>query len=112
VQFPHFFYNLQHPVLQRNLAHDKKKDFFYISKTVNYFGGNMKDAIKNLIIVNERHYIYHLTPKGIQAKANLTVQFLKRKMAEYDQLQTKIEELDQEVQRLSELGLLSTTNVN
>ena len=51
-------------------------------------------------------YIYHLTPKGIQAKANLTVQFLKHKMTEYDQLKVEIKELDQEVQRLSELGLL------
>ena len=49
---------------------------------------------------------FHLTPKGLQIKANLTVQFLKRKMTEYDQLKVEIKELDQEVQRLSELGLL------
>jgi EPS-associated MarR family transcriptional regulator len=56
-------------------------------------------------------YIYHLTPKGIQAKANLTVQFLKHKMAEYDQLKKDIKELDQEVQRLQELGQLNTTDI-
>jgi EPS-associated MarR family transcriptional regulator len=56
-------------------------------------------------------YIYHLTPKGIQAKANLTVQFLKHKMVEYDQIKKDIKELDQEVQRLQELGMLSTTNI-
>jgi hypothetical protein len=32
-------------------------------------------------------------------------------MTEYDQLEVQIKELNQEVQRLSELGMLSTTNV-
>jgi EPS-associated MarR family transcriptional regulator len=55
---------------------------------------------------NKFLYIYKLTSKGLQTKAKLTVQFLKRKMAEYDKLQAEIEELNQEVQRLSELGML------
>lgn len=51
-------------------------------------------------------YIYHITSKGLQTKAKLTVQYLKQKRIEYKKLQTEIEQLDREVQRLSELGLL------
>lgn len=73
-----------------------------------------KGYLKIKIFNNSKHkasYIYHLTPKGLQAKANLTVQFLKRKMTEYDQIKKDIKELDQEVQRFYELGMLSTTNI-
>ena len=45
------------------------------------------------------NYIYELTPRGIRAKAALTVQFLERKRTEYDQLKAEIERLE------SELGL-------
>ena len=48
---------------------------------------------------NKSKYIYELTPRGIRAKAALTVQFLERKRNEYDQLRTEIERLE------SELGL-------
>ena len=44
-------------------------------------------------------YIYELTPRGIRAKAALTVSFLERKKNEYEDLKLEIERLE------SELGL-------
>ena len=38
------------------------------------------------------NYIYLLTPKGISLKTNLTISFMKRKMAEYDELKSEIEQ--------------------
>ena len=35
--------------------------------------------------------MYVLTPKGISAKTKLTLNFMKRKMAEYDELKAEIE---------------------
>lgn len=41
-------------------------------------------------------YAYFLTPKGMEAKSALTIQFLKRKLKEYKELEREIEELRQE----------------
>ena len=38
------------------------------------------------------NYIYVLTPKGISERTKLTVNFMKRKMREYDELKAEIEE--------------------
>ena len=38
------------------------------------------------------NYIYLLTPKGISLKTNLTISFMKRKMAEYDELKNELDE--------------------
>ena len=38
------------------------------------------------------NYIYKLTPKGIAEKTQLTLNFMKRKMEEYDELKKEIEE--------------------
>ncbi len=35
-------------------------------------------------------YFYVLTPKGIAEKTNLTINFMKRKMAEYDELKKEL----------------------
>jgi EPS-associated MarR family transcriptional regulator len=45
---------------------------------------------------NKVAYAYLLTPKGIAAKAKITVDFLKRKQNEYDSLVQEIEVLKQE----------------
>ena len=45
---------------------------------------------------NKKAYIYCLTPKGIEARAGITLQFLKYKMAEYQALKTEIERLQVE----------------
>ena len=48
---------------------------------------------------NKLAYAYMLTPKGMHAKANITANFLKRKLKEFDELQTEIERLRVEVAR-------------
>lgn len=40
---------------------------------------------------NKLNYLYYLTPKGITAKTNLTINFMKRKMQEYDELKKEAE---------------------
>lgn len=46
---------------------------------------------------NKLSYAYLLTPSGIEQKASVTIRYLKRKMAEYDQLKTAVEELKKEI---------------
>lgn len=43
------------------------------------------------------NYIYELTPRGIRAKAALTVQFLERKRDEYNELKLEIARLENEL---------------
>jgi len=40
---------------------------------------------------NKINYIYVLTPKGISEKSKLTVNFMKRKMKEYDELKRELQ---------------------
>ena len=39
---------------------------------------------------NKLNYIYLLTPKGISEKTKLTMNFMKRKMKEYDELKKEL----------------------
>ena len=39
---------------------------------------------------NKSNYIYILTPKGITQKTKLTINFMKRKMKEYEELKKEI----------------------
>ena len=39
---------------------------------------------------NKINYIYVLTPKGIAEKTQLTLNFMKKKMEEYDELESEI----------------------
>ena len=41
---------------------------------------------------NKIGYVYVLTPAGISARTKLTVNFMKRKMKEYDELKLEIED--------------------
>ena len=43
------------------------------------------------------NYIYKLTPRGIRAKAALTISFLERKRHEYEDLKVEIERLEIEL---------------
>ena len=45
---------------------------------------------------NKKAYIYYLTPKGMEAKASITLRFLKHKIEEYHALKTEIEHLEHE----------------
>ena len=47
----------------------------------------MKNFGKN---PHKLNYIYVLTPRGIAAKTKLTINFMKRKMQEYDELKKEI----------------------
>lgn len=42
-------------------------------------------------------YAYLLTPRGMEQKATITAQFLKRKVAEYESLKSEIADLRREV---------------
>ena len=46
---------------------------------------------------NKANYFYELTPRGIRAKAALTVSFLERKKHEYEDLKLEIERLESEL---------------
>jgi len=41
---------------------------------------------------NKIRYVYILTPKGISEKTKLTVNFMKRKIKEYDELKKEIDQ--------------------
>jgi len=47
---------------------------------------------------NKRAYLYILTPKGIEAKARISVRFLQRKKEEYEALRQEIEQLKTELE--------------
>ena len=49
---------------------------------------------------NKLTYAYLLTPAGLQEKARLTINFLKRKQEEYERLQIEIARLQVEVDKL------------
>ena len=61
---------------------------------------------KFTISKSKANYIYELTPRGIRAKAALTLQFLERKRNEYQQLRAEIGRLE------SELGLSEKDEIN
>jgi len=49
---------------------------------------------------NKLAYAYLLTPRGVEEKARITVQFLKYKVQEYERLRAEIEELQREAKHL------------
>jgi len=49
---------------------------------------------------NKGNYAYFLTPKGIEEKAKVTIQFLDRKQKEYERLAQEIEQLRAEAAKL------------
>ena len=53
---------------------------------------------------NKWGYSYLLTPMGLTEKAAITLRFLKRKKQEYNDLQTEIAQLQQEVQKQQVTG--------
>ncbi len=53
---------------------------------------------------NKLAYAYLLTPRGVEQKARMTVEFLQIKVREYERLRTEIEELKREAQQKGLLG--------
>ena len=78
---------------QRELA----KELGFSLGKLNYCLKALKN--KGLIKINnfkknpkKFNYIYVLTPKGIGEKTKLTINFMKRKMEEYDELEKEIKD--------------------
>jgi len=89
--------NIRSNITQRELANDLG---FSLGK-LNYCLRELKN--KGLIKIenfkrnpNKINYIYILTPKGLAKKTKLTINFMKRKMKEYEELKKEIE-LDKNV---------------
>jgi len=49
---------------------------------------------------NKKAYLYMLTPHGLEEKAKVTYRFFKRKLEEYERLESEIRELREEIQDL------------
>ncbi len=56
---------------------------------------------------SKKNYIYFLTPKGIEEKASITLQFLRYKMSEYQALKTEIEILQREAKLIDQAQIPS-----
>ena len=77
---------------QRKLA----KDLGFSLGKLNYCMKHLKN--KGLIKIKnfkqnpkKLNYFYILTPKGVSEKTKLTINFMKRKMEEYDELKKELE---------------------
>ena len=46
------------------------------------------------------NYIYHLTPKGIYHKTQLTINFLKVRAKEYDELKKELKDIQKSKKKL------------
>ncbi len=44
-------------------------------------------------------YMYTLTPKGIEEKGRITIQFLKRKLREYEEIKRQINDLTRDIEQ-------------
>ena len=60
---------------------------------------------------NKINYIYILTPKGIAKKSLLTVNFMKRKMKEYEELKNELENINENVISISTGGFKNLTGL-
>ena len=86
----------------RKIADNSKLTQRDMSKELGYSLGKLNYVIKELqkkgLIKmrnfknnsNKEKYMYILTPKGLIEKTKITVQFMKRKMEEYDELKKEL----------------------
>ena len=49
---------------------------------------------------NKLAYAYYLTPTGIKEKTVLTIEFFRRKSAEYDTIKSELERLERDIKNL------------
>ena len=54
---------------------------------------------------NKIPYTYMLTPEGLEEKAKITLSFLKRKLAEYEEIKRQIEEIANEAENDETINL-------
>ena len=99
----------QHQLL-KELSKDNKLSQRELSKklgvslgSVNYVVSNLVDAglIKAKRFKNSKNkiaYMYIMTPAGIKSKMQLSRDFLKRKLDEYEMLKMEIEELKRDLE--------------
>jgi len=52
-------------------------------------------------------YVYHLMPRGLEQKARITARFLKRKLSEYEEIKSQINEIASEAEKDGSMDLLS-----
>ena len=80
-----------------------------LAKTLGFSLGKLNYCLKELNIKglikirnfkrnpNKLNYMYVLTPKGISAKTRLTINFMKRKMIEYDELKLELQNKNKKI---------------
>lgn len=92
----------QPEISQRQLATKLNLSLGKVNFCLQALGEKGFIKMQNLLNSNNKWaYLYVLTPKGIEEKARLTYYFLQRKMAEYDELEKEISQLQKEVEQLS-----------
>ena len=96
--------NQDHLNILRKLKHKPKTTQRELAEELGFSLGKLNYClyalkVKGLIKINnfkknpeKLNYIYVLTPRGISEKTKLTLNFMKRKMREYDELKKEIEE--------------------
>lgn len=57
---------------------------------------------------NKKGYVYLLTPRGLEEKAKITLQFLKIKMAEHEALKKEIQDLRDEAAKMHDMQHVET----
>tara|TARA_B100001057_G_C22860863_1_gene954454 strand:+ start:1756 stop:2061 length:306 start_codon:yes stop_codon:yes gene_type:complete len=89
--------------LLRQIGSNKKQSQRDLAKELGFSLGKLNYCLKSLnekgLVkiknfkknANKLNYVYLLTPKGINEKTKLTINFMKRKMKEYDDLKKEIE---------------------
>ena len=89
--------NIQRKIQKKPQSNQRKlaKELGFSLGKLNYCLKGLKD--KGLIKINnfrknpnKLYYIYVLTPKGMSEKTKLTLNFMKRKFKEYEELQKEI----------------------
>lgn len=92
-----------HPGLsQRQLAHELGISVGKVNYCLNALIGKGMLKVNNFRNnKNKLAYMYLLTPSGIEEKARITIQYLKIKMQEYEELRGEIEELQRETSESS-----------
>ena len=96
--------NQDHFNVLRKIKHKPKSTQRELARELGFSLGKLNYCLKalkakGLIKINsfkknpkKINYIYVITPKGIGEKTKLTINFMKRKMAEYDELKKEIKD--------------------